>query len=90
MAEKRFTGTTKSGFKFSIKESAIDDMELVDLLARSAEDFLALPAIIKKLLGDDQKKKLYDHLKTENGNVPIEAVSNELQEIFELCNAKNS
>lgn len=90
MAEKRFTGTTKSGFKFSVSESSLDDMELVDLLAESDENFLVLPKIIEKLLGKEQKKKLYEHLKTDKGNVPIESVSDELKEIFELCHAKNS
>lgn len=90
MAEKRFTGTTKSGFKFSIAESAVDDMELVDLLAESDDNFLLFPKIIEKLLGKDQKKKFYDHIKEEHGRVPIEEATKELQEIFNLCNAKNS
>ncbi|MGO5338053.1 hypothetical protein ACTQZS_14850 [Bilifractor sp. LCP19S3_H10] len=90
MAEKRFTGTTKSGFEFSIVESVLDDMELVDLLAEADDNFLLFPKILEKLLGKDQKKKFYDHIKKEHGRVPIEEATKELQEIFNLCNAKNS
>lgn len=90
MAEKRFTGTTKSGFKFSIAESALDDMELVELLAEADDNFLLFPKILEKLLGKDQKKKFYDHIKEVHGRVPIEEATKELQEIFDLCNAKNS
>lgn len=90
MAEKRFTGTTKSGFEFNIAESAVDDMELVDLLAEADNNFLVFPKVIEKLLGKEQKKKFYDHIKSKYGRVPIEAATKELQEIFSLCNAKNS
>lgn len=90
MAEKRFTGVTKSGFEFSISESALDDMELVDLLAESDDNFLVFPKVLERLLGKEQKKRFYDHVRNASGSVPIEAVTKELQEIFNLCNAKNS
>jgi hypothetical protein len=39
------------------------------------------------MLGKDQKKKLYDHVRTDDGRVPVEKLSTEIQEIFEASNA---
>lgn len=86
------TGKTASGFEFSLKESTLDDMELLDALASVAgDDFTALPMICEKILGD-QKKRLYDHVRSEEGNVPIQAVSDELIAIINAAGkaGKNS
>lgn len=65
------TGTTASGFDFQIEESALDDMELLELIAAAEENPLEIPKVVEKLLGAEQKKALYDSLRTERGNVPI-------------------
>ena len=44
---------------------------------------MAMSQVLKLLLGDEQKKALYAHLRNpENGNVPISAVSEAIAEIF--------
>ena len=85
--------TTKSGFKCKIDKSVLDDMELVDAMAEAqGDDPLKFTIVINKILGEKNKKKLYDHLRAKNGTVPIEATSNEIVEIFEALgdDGKNS
>lgn len=87
----KVSGETKSGFKFEIEEEMLDNMEILDYLSDADDgNSLAFPKLLNTLLGKDQKKRLYNHLRTEKGNVPSEKVLNELHEIFEICNAKNS
>ena len=76
------TGTTASGFAFSISDEATNDMELFDLFAEADQNPLALPPLINRLLGPEQKKRLYDHLRNENGIVPIDKVGDELLEML--------
>ena len=77
------TGTTSSGFSFSLDEKVLDDMELVDTLAQMQEgDPLAISAVVRMVLGD-QRRALYDHLRTADGRVPASAVSEESRQIFD-------
>ena len=75
-------GKTSTGFEFDIEDERLDDMELVDIMAEIDENPLLMPKLCKMLLGDEQKKRLYDHLRSDDGRVPIEATTNAIQEIF--------
>ena len=75
-------GKTSTGFEFDIEDERLDDMELVDIMAEIDENPLLMARLCKMLLGDEQKKRLYDHLRNEEGRVPIEATTNAIQEIF--------
>ena len=75
-------GKTSTGFEFDIEDERLDDMELVDIMAEIDENPLLMPKLCKMLLGEEQKKRLYDHLRIEDGRVPIEATTNAIQEIF--------
>ena len=75
-------GKTTTGFEFDIEDERLDDMELVDIMAEIDENPLLMPKVCKMLLGEEQKKRLYDHLRSEDGRVPIEATTNAIQEIF--------
>ena len=47
--------------------------------------------LVVKLLGKDGKKRLYDHLRTEDGRVPASAVESAIMELFQSINVgKNS
>lgn len=85
-------GETKSGFKFQLNEEAMNDMEFIEFLAKTEESVTALPKVIEMVLGENQKKKLYDHIRTKDGRVPLEAVNNEISEIFDIAGeeVKNS
>lgn len=75
-------GKTSTGFEFDIEDERLDDMELVDIMAEIDENPLLMPKLCKMLLGEEQKKRLYDHLRSEDGRVTIEATTNAIQEIF--------
>lgn len=75
-------GKTKSGFAFSIDPAVQDDMELLDAIAEADENPLKITNVLKRLLGEEQKKALYEHLRDEKGHVSIKAVSQEIVDIF--------
>ncbi len=85
------TGKTSSGFAFKIKEEQLDNMELVDAIAEAEENPVAASRVLKLLLGD-QRKELYDTLRTTDGRVPVEATADAIKEIFAAGGkqAKNS
>ena len=85
-------GKTESGFNFKIDETVVDDMELVEELAEADKDISRFPQVLTKVLGEEQKKKLYDHLRDENGRVTISATVKEFEEIMTLAGeeTKNS
>lgn len=82
---------TSSGFKCNLDANRLNNMELFDELASFQDgDARALSRVLTMLLGDE-KKKLYDHLRTEDGRVPIEDLARELTEIMKGVNeGKNS
>lgn len=75
-------GKTASGFAFQFEKDVLNDMELVESLAEVDENPLKLPKVIRMVLGEDQKKALYDHCRAENGRVPVDTVSAEFVEIL--------
>ncbi|MBQ9387122.1 MAG: hypothetical protein IJU01_00495 [Lachnospiraceae bacterium] len=83
---------TKTGFKVSIDKSVLDDMELLELLSEMSsgtpEGTMKLPGVIEKILGAGDKKRLYDHLRTRDGRVPVSMVETELKEIIAGLNEK--
>lgn len=82
--------TTKSGFTCEVNEQAVDNMEMLEVLAELANDnVLVVPKFAQLLLSKEGKKRLYDYLRTEDGRVPTAQCSAELMEIFQsLADAK--
>lgn len=77
-----FTGKTKSGFEFSVDPARMNDMEYIELIAEAQTNILVIPRILVKLLGEEQKNALYDHVRTDDGRVPLEAIDVEFNEIM--------
>lgn len=76
-------GKTKSGFVFEIQDERLNNMELLDALAElDAGDSTRISRVLKMLFSSEEKRALYEHLRTPVGTVPIEAVVAELEEIF--------
>ena len=75
-------GKTSTGFEFEIDSRNLDNMELIDIMAEVDENALLLPKMCEMILGKEQKKKLYDHVRTEDNRVPVEPLANEITEIF--------
>lgn len=75
--------TTKSGFSCEIDPSTLDNMELVDALAemQGDDDALSVSRVVRMVLGDKNRKALYDHLR-KDGRVPVGDVTQEVIEIF--------
>lgn len=93
-------GITKGGFEFEIPEEKFNDMRVMDCLramnelendesADQVKMIFAVSELAEILLGKKGKKRLYDHLETDKGQVPIDAVINEVMEIFSASNRGN-
>lgn len=75
---------TSSGFEAEIDVNALDDMELLEDLARmdAGEQWLAARVIVR-LLGPAQKKALYEFCRDpETNRVSVTRVSEVLSELF--------
>lgn len=85
MAKKGIvSGTTSTGFEYSVKKAMLENAEFLELFAKVQDgDQLKIFELIELSLGSDQKKALYDHVRDEDGMVPVEALSSETAEIFE-------
>lgn len=85
------SGVTSSGFPFEFDERNADDMRFVDLIAETmsedASEFdkiYAASKLLSMLLGEDQKKRLYDHIgQSYNGRVPYADLEKALAEIMQ-------
>nr|DAF97313.1 MAG TPA: hypothetical protein [Siphoviridae sp. ctPJ52] len=76
-------GTTKSGFKFEIEDKRLNNYELLEAISEVEESPLALPRVIKLLLGDSKAKALKNHVRDDEGFVSADKLSAEIMEIFE-------
>ena len=76
-------GKTKSGFSYELDKERLNNYELLEAIEELEENPLVLSRVVNLLLGKEQTKKLKDHLRTENGIVPTEKMSEEITEIFQ-------
>lgn len=84
-------GKTKSGFKYEVPDDVFNDMELLDILEEINEgEIQKMTKAADKLLGREQRMKLYEHIRSEDGRVPIDKFEEELGSIFENKELKNS
>lgn len=75
-------GLTSTGFKYTVAEEARDDMELLDaLIDLESNDPAGLRNAMRALLGEDQRKALYEHCRI-NGRVRASRVMEEFHEIL--------
>lgn len=81
-----YRGTTNSGFRFTIRKDTLNDMEFIESLMSLESDY-NVPQFLAKLLGERQKKALYDHVRTERGTVPADRIREELTGIFNAIGA---
>lgn len=76
-------GKTESGFEWKIEDWVFDDVEVLELYAEIEEgNGQYIGKLLQKVFGKESKKKLYDHVRAEHGNVPYQALMNEVVEIF--------
>ena len=87
-------GTTSTGFQYEITDEAMNDAELLDaLIEADAGNATSMMKAMNKLLGAEQKQKLYEHLRNEHGRVPLtgeRSLVSEISEIMSGDSVKNS
>lgn len=82
LEDKSIKGVTSSGFSFEITEDRLANYELVEVIAEVDTNPLVLPKVVKLMLGE-QAEDLKNHVRTEDGIVPLDKISDEIREIFE-------
>lgn len=61
-------------------------MEFIDLVAELAEKPMIIGKVVTFMLGDEQKEKLYKHVRGDKKYTPAKDVDKEVNEIFDLIN----
>ncbi|CAI3375767.1 hypothetical protein [Enterococcus cecorum] len=75
-------GITKSGFRFKVNESIINDYEFLELISEVEENPIMFPKLLNRLLGKQQTEKLKNHVRDKNGIVDAEKITAEVADIF--------
>ena len=76
-------GKTESGFEYEIPEEQLYNYELVEAIGEIDDNPLAISKVVNLLLGKEKTKELKDHVRLENGIVPVDKLTDEIKEIFE-------
>lgn len=84
-------GKTKSGFEFEVDSGHLANWELLEMIAelQNGNGLLAF-TVLRTILGDDQKKRLYDHCRDDKGMVPVDAMNAEISDIFAALGEANA
>lgn len=88
---KTIKGKTPKGFSFEVDADRLDDYELFEEVTEAESNPMLGPSILKKVLGEEQKNRLVDFCRGENGRAKIADVTAEMSAIFKSINElKNS
>ena len=89
------TGKTSTGFAFALPENKLQDMRILRALSAMMKapdesdpysQLTAMDRLGTLILGDEKYQKLLDHVATEDGRQPPEAVDKELGDILAAFN----
>lgn len=75
-------GTTNTGFEYEIADDVIDDYELLEIFSELDKNPILLPTAVKKILGEEQKNRLLDHIRDKDGRAKMSAMEKEIINIF--------
>ena len=78
-------GTTRTGFAYEISEAALNNYALLEAISEVEDNPFKIPKVVKLLLGENQAKKLVEHIKVD-GIAPLDKMEAELLDIFNGCN----
>lgn len=84
--ETVITGKTKTGFEYEIDKKILNDYELLEDIDNIGKTPLIIIKLLKKLLKEEQLEKLKEHIRNEEGIVPIDKMEKELIDIFDGIN----
>lgn len=79
----------ENGLELKIDIDTVDDMEFLELSDRVQKDITAYPALVKKLLGEENYQKVSDFYKKKNGKFRTSEAQNIFEKILELVNPKD-
>lgn len=83
-------GITSTGFEFDVDQKRLDDYELLEDLADMTDGKEGkIVSVINRLLGEEQKEKLKNHLRDEDGRVAASSMTQEIMDVFKALKAKN-
>lgn len=80
---KKIKGKTQSGFAYEIEEARLNNYELLETIGELEDNPMVISKMVVMLLGKEQTNKLKDHLRDEEGLVPVEKMTEEITEIFQ-------
>lgn len=82
--------TLEDGFEVDVKLSAFNDYELLEALVdaetEDSNQLIGIIKAIKKLFSPEEKKRLLDHLRNEEGVVTAEAMMETIGRVFSAMN----
>ncbi|MBF1201124.1 MAG: hypothetical protein HXM14_02835 [Fusobacterium periodonticum] len=84
--ETVITGKTKTGFEYEIDKKILNDYELLEEIDNIGKNPLIIIKLLKRLLKEEQLEKLKEHIRNEEGIVPIDKMEKELIDIFDGIN----
>lgn len=77
------TGKTSTGFAFAFSQDTVNDMRMIRAIGKMDKgNAEAIDYVGVKLLGQEKYDKLLDHIQTEDGRQPVDALMNEFTEMF--------
>lgn len=83
-------GKTSKGFEFEISDTALDNYELVEALAKIKSDPFAMTTVVDAVFGDN-KQAAFDFVKAEYGYVSTAGLGQLITDIFDsISGGKNS
>ena len=79
----------ENGLELEVDEQSLNNMELLDALEEMTDgNELAISKVVKLMLGNENRKKLYDFIRNKDGRVPLEKIDKCLTEIMLLLGDK--
>lgn len=79
MAKKK----TKSGFEYKLSPERLNNYELLEAVGEIDQNPFAISKVLNLLLGKDEINQLKEHLRTEDGIVPLDKLEDEITEMFQ-------
>ena len=80
---KKIKGKTQSGFAYEIEEARLNNYELLETIGELEDNPMVISKMVIMPLGKEQTNKLKDHLRDEEGLVPVDKMTEEITEIFQ-------
>lgn len=79
------TGKTSTGFEFAFSQDVVNDMRMLRAIGKMEKgDVDSIDYVGKKLLGQEKYDKLLEHIQTEDGRQPVDALMTEFSQMFEV------